>query len=131
MTSDMIPEPIRRMYPYIEAEAWTALSEHRFRAEHLSRAVILVVSAFGETHGQGCSPDKETEVFARLIESCATAAAHRLACEEGTPVVRPDNEANRGVVGCCWWCGALAKQHGGPADAPVELPDDPLPGEPW
>lgn len=118
-TADEIPEQITRLYPHIAAEAWERVSEHRYRAAHSTpNTAVLVVEAFGETIGRGVNyglinfaPSRaDRAVFAELIERAARLAAHRVACQEGTPIVRSDND-DHGVQGCCWWCGALPEQH--------------------
>lgn len=112
---DEIPAAIIQMYPYVDSEVWVRLSEHRYRAPHPNDTyAILVVSLFGETVARGvrADPGDERAAFADLISSAATSAAHRTACAEGTPIVRPNTAANEGVVGRCWWCGSLPEQHG-------------------
>jgi hypothetical protein len=109
-----IPDSVVRMHPYIKPSAWVRLSEHRFRAEHPNaQAAVLAVTMFGETVARGVKAgmDSERAVFADLIGLAGQLAVNKAACEEGTPVVRPDNEANAGVVGRCWWCGSYPSQH--------------------
>jgi hypothetical protein len=109
-----IPDAITRMYPYVNPDSWIRLSEHRYRAAHPNdQYSIIAVTVFGETMSRGVEADegKERAAFADLINHAAQLAGHRVACAEGTPVVRPDTVAHRGVVGCCWWCGAYPGQH--------------------
>jgi hypothetical protein len=124
----MIPESILAMHRYIPADAWVRLSDRRYRTEHPNPGVvILALQAFGIITSQGCRAGEisEQETWARLLASAAELAAHRMACEERVPIVRPDNEANRGVVGHCWWCGALPEQHTGDPTATVRTVDNP------
>jgi hypothetical protein len=113
MTTDTgMPDSLLRVWPNVPADAWERLSEHRYRAPHeVGGFVICVVVAFGETIGQGARTGSEGEVYASLFGSAGRLAAHRASCENGTPIVRPDDEANRGVVGRCWWCGKWPSKH--------------------
>jgi hypothetical protein len=108
-----IPQSILRTWPSVPADSWEQLSEHRYRASHYydSAYAWCVVVCFGETIGQTATREDETTVFARLFESAARLAAHRVACEDGTPIVRPNGAANAGVVGRCWWCGNWPAEH--------------------
>jgi hypothetical protein len=109
-----IPDGVLRTWPEVDPGAWEWLSSHRLRAPHnIDGFNNLVVVAFDETVGQGCKddPDDERATYARLFESAANLAGRRAACENGTPVVRPDDEANAGVVGRCWWCGKWPHDH--------------------
>src|SRR5437773_9009180 len=97
-----IPDSILRTWVEVPPDAWERLSEHRYRAPHrIDGYVTCVVVVFGETIGRGVEVGGENGVYADLFEHAARAAAHRVACQDGTPAVRPDNEANRGVVGRC------------------------------
>jgi hypothetical protein len=133
MPDQTIPPAILSMGPGIPDDAWVQLSARRWRAEHPSGAAILALSALGTTISQGVrgDVDAERETWARLLAHAAEYAAHRMACEERTPIVRPDDEANRsraggrGVVGVCWWCGLLPEQHTGDPTVSVRTPDAP------
>jgi hypothetical protein len=115
-----IPNHISRLYPHIPTDAWVRLSEHRYRANHPSapNSAVLVVDVFGETLGQGVSyglinlkpSQRDRAVYADLLERAARLAVHRMACAKGTPLIRPNDDAD-GVRGCCWWCAALPDQH--------------------
>jgi hypothetical protein len=113
---DQIPDALIRMYPNVAPDAWVRLSEHRYRATHPSpggQYAIVAVTVFDTTMARGvkAGAEGERDAFADLIESAARDAAHRVSCTEGTPITRPDNEANRGVEGRCWWCGCFPRQH--------------------
>lgn len=113
MTGD-IPDSVLRTWPTVPAEKWQRLSEHRYQAPHnVDGYVECVVVAFGETIGRAAQSGDEREVYAGLFDLAARLGARRTACESGTPVVRPDNEANAGVVGRCWWCGKWPDDHTG------------------
>lgn len=118
-----VPATILVMHPEVDPLTWERLSAVRYRAQHPRAGfVVLSVSLFGETHSSGCRADAVTERdrFAGLIASTTLGAAHRVACQEGTPIVRPNTAANEGVVGCCWWCGKLPEQH---VEADAEAPE--------
>ena len=107
-----IPDGVVRTNPWIPAEAWQRLSEHRYQAPHGNPGfVVCAVVVFGETLSQGVKEGNEDELWPKLFEHAAQLAAHRQSCANGTPVVRPDNEANIGVVGRCWWCGKWPSEH--------------------
>lgn len=111
----VIPASVVRLYPYIDPGSWEKLSEHRYRAPHPNTgSSVIVVTLFGETIGRGVSTAaSEQAAFADLIEHAAVTAAHRISCQERTPIVRPYTgaHATHNVVGCCWWCGGLPQQH--------------------
>jgi hypothetical protein len=109
-----IPDSVLRTWPEIPADAWEWLSENRLRAPHRIEGFDeLVVVAYGTTIGRGCRQNEEMQrdVYADLFVHAAQNSARRDACANGTPVVRPDNEANYGVAGRCWWCGRWPTEH--------------------
>ena len=110
-----IPPGVLTMHPGTSADDWRWLSEHRLRAAHPVEGFNwVVVAAFGETVGMAAradDPGHEREVYARLFETAGRVAGQRVACENGSPVVRADDEANLGVVGRCWWCGRWPEHH--------------------
>src|SRR6266542_2258657 len=95
-----IPQSVLRTWPTVPADAWERLSERRYRAPHDNDGFIwCVVVCFGETLGRPAKRGDEAGVYAELFESAGRLGAHRVACQDGTPVVRPDDEANAEVVG--------------------------------
>ncbi len=75
-------------------------------------AVTLVVVAFGETVGQNLGPGHSAqqvqETYALLFADAARLAAHRLACEDATPLVNND--------GRCPLCGTWPTDHEDPTE---------------
>jgi hypothetical protein len=126
MTQPPIPASVLQTWPTVPADAWRWLSERRLYAPHRMEGFRwLVVVAYGETVGRPTKEGSEAQraVYAGLFETAARAAAHRDACAEGTPAVRPDSKADDGVVGRCWWCGRWPHEHspGAAAAARVQL----------
>ncbi len=114
-TPSAIPAAVTSMYRHIPERSWEQLSARRWRATHpTANTAVLVLMAFGTTIGVGCRADEAAEqrAWAGLVASAAELAAHRMSCEEQTPIVRPV-EAGSHVSGCCWWCGGLPEQHVG------------------
>jgi hypothetical protein len=110
--TQQIPQGVLRTWPEVPADAWERLSEHRYRAPHnVDGFVWCIVVCFGATIGQAARREDEARVFAELFDAAGREGAHRVACQDGTPVVRPDDEANDGVAGRCWWCGNRPAEH--------------------
>lgn len=112
-----VPSSILVMHPEVDPVTWEKLSPVRWRAQHPRAGyVVLSITMFGETMSAGCKadPDVEQDRYASLMSSASVRAGQRVACQEGTPLVRPNTAAHEGVGGCCWWCGKLPEQHVAP-----------------
>jgi hypothetical protein len=106
------PPGVVQMYPYIDPTLWRWQAPMHLRAPHPRGGHVLVVVGVDGSDavgGYATGAGAERAEYAKLHEVRARVAAHREACEQGTPGVRDD--------GRCVWCGRYADKHSAP-DAP-------------
>ena len=114
MGSWTVPEVVTTCFPEITREAWAWDSALRLRASDHRGVVLVAVTADRTdqvsrwlTQDEADQPELVARIYGKLRVELAVRVAHRVACEDGTPV-RAEHD-----IKVCVWCGARWDVHDG------------------